>query len=123
MKRLIAILAALGICVALSAQQGNVTTRKYRFSDFTDKITKVVMTGGEILDGALRQEVVDGWTVSPFEFCSAAEYESLKRSDAYYFLLVTAGMASAVIEGISVFFRQNAQRKSIGAVDNLFGIS
>jgi hypothetical protein len=93
MKRLIAFLAALGICVALSAQQGNVTTRKYRFSDFTDKITKVVMTGGEILDGALRQEVVDGWTVSPFEFCSAAEYESLKRSDAYYFLLVTAGMA------------------------------
>ena len=94
MKRLITLLAALSICAALSAQQvSKVTTRKYRFSDFTDKITKVVMAGGEILDGALRQEVVDGWTASPFEFCSAAEYETLKKSDAYYFLLVTAGKA------------------------------
>ena len=93
MKRLITLLAALGICAALNAQQGNVTTRKYRFADFTDKITKVVMSGGEILDGALRQEVVDGWTASPFEFCPAEEYETLKKSDAYYFLLVTAGKA------------------------------
>ena len=93
MKRLITLLAALGICVAMQAQQANVTTRKYRFSDFTDKITKVVMSGGDILDGALRQEVVDGWTASPFEFCSAAEYETLKKSNAYYFLLVTSGKA------------------------------
>ena len=36
---------------------------------------------------------MDLWTVSPFEFCSPAEYESLKKSDTYYFLLVTAGQA------------------------------
>jgi hypothetical protein len=51
------------------------------------------MSGNDLLDGALRQEVVDLWTVSPFEFCSPAEYESLKKSDAWYFLLVTAGQA------------------------------
>ena len=61
MKRLILILSVLLTGTAAFAQQGNVTTRKYRFSDFTDKITKVVMSGGDILDAALRQEVVDRW--------------------------------------------------------------
>lgn len=93
MKRLTLILAVLGICTAAFAQQGKVTTRKYKFSDFTDKITKVVMSGGEVLDAALRQEVVDRWTASPFEFCSLEDYQSLKGSDDYYFLLVTAGRA------------------------------
>ena len=51
------------------------------------------MSGNEVLDGALRQEVVDLWTLSPFEFCSMTEYEFLKKSDTYYFLLVTAGRA------------------------------
>ena len=92
MKRLISLTALLLMSAALFAQ-GKVTTRKHLFADFTDKITKVVMSGNEILDGALRQEVVDLWTVSPFEFCPMTEYESLKKSDTYYFLLVTAGRA------------------------------
>ena len=93
MKRLTVILAVLWIGTAALAQQGKVTTRKFKFSDFSDKITKVVMNGGEILDAALRQEVVDRWTASPFEFCSLEDYEALKGSDEYYFLLVTAGRA------------------------------
>ena len=92
MKRLTIFFALLAVSTALFAQ-GKVTTRKHLFADFTDKITKVVMSGNEILDGALRQEVVDLWTLSPFEFCSMAEYESLKKSDTYYFLLMTAGQA------------------------------
>ena len=92
MKRLTLFLTLLCTGMVLFAQ-GKVTTRKHLFADFSDKITKVVMSGNEILDGALRQEVVDLWTVSPFEFCSPAEYESLKKSDTYYFLLVTAGQA------------------------------
>ena len=92
MKRLITLIALLCVSAALFAQ-GRVTTRKYLFSDFTNKITKVVMSGGEVIDSALRQEVVDRWTASPFEFCTLAEYETLKKSDTYYFLLVTAGQA------------------------------
>ena len=92
MKRLITLTALLCVSAALFAQ-GKVTTRKHLFADFSDKITKVVMSGNEVLDGALRQEVVDLWTLSPFEFCSMAEYESLKKSDTYYFLLITAGQA------------------------------
>ena len=92
MKRLILFFTLLCVSAALFAQ-GKVTTRKHLFADFSDKITKVVMSGNEILDGALRQEVVDLWTLSPFEFCSMSEYESLKKSDTYYFLLITAGQA------------------------------
>ena len=92
MKRLTTLFTLL--CVGLSLfAQGKVTTRKHMFADFSDKITKVVMCGNEVLDGALRQEVVDIWTASPFEFCSMAEYESLKKSDKYYFLVITAGQA------------------------------
>ena len=92
MKRLTLLTALLCVSAALFAQ-GKVTTRKHLFADFSDKITKVVMSGNDVLDGALRQDVVDLWTLSPFEFCSLAEYESLKKSDTYYFLLVTAGRA------------------------------
>ena len=92
MKRLIT-LFFLSLAAASLFAQGKVTTRKYLFSDFQDKITKVVMSGNDVLDGALRQAVVDLWTASPFEFCSMAEYESLKKSDTYYFLLMTAGQA------------------------------
>ena len=92
MKRLTTFILLLCVSASLFAQ-GKVTTRKHLFADFTDKITKVVMSGNDVLDGALRQEVVDLWTVSPFEFCPMSEYESLKKSDKYYFLLVTAGQA------------------------------
>ena len=102
MKRLITLLALLCVSAALLAQ-GKVTTRKHLFADFSDKITKVVMSGNDILDGALRQEVVDLWTLSPFEFCSMAEYESLKKSDTYYFLLVTAGRAKGEEEAMVRF--------------------
>ena len=105
MKRLIAFTALFLVTASLFAQ-GKVTTRKHLFADFTDKITKVVMSGNDLLDGALRQEVVDLWTVSPFEFCSPAEYESLKKSDAWYFLLVTAGQAKGEEEPMVRFLTQ-----------------
>ena len=92
MKRLTTLFLLILTSVSLFAQ-GKVTTRKHLFADFDDKITKVVMSGNDILDGALRQAVVDLWTASPFEFCPMAEYQSLKKSDTYYFLLVTAGQA------------------------------
>ena len=102
MKRTITLLALLFVSATLLAQ-GKVTTRKHLFADFSDKITKVVMSGNDVLDGALRQEVVDLWTLSPFEFCSLAEYESLKKSDTYYFLLVTAGRAKGEEEAMVRF--------------------
>ena len=86
MKRIITIVLALA--TGLSALgQGTVTTKKYRLSDFSDKTTKVVLSGDGLLDGALRQEILNYWTLSAFEFCSVDEFEALKTQDLYYFLV------------------------------------
>lgn len=89
MKKVIITLAFVLCSLALMAQ-GRVSTKKYILNDFQDKITKVVLPGSDLLDGALRQEVVTNWTISPFEFCTTAEFEKLKKSSSYYFLLTTS---------------------------------
>ena len=66
-KIFLTLLVALSTVVTLSAQ-GRVSTKKYIISDFTDKITKVVLPGSNVLDGAIRQAVVSSWTLSPFVF-------------------------------------------------------
>lgn len=85
-KRLSAILIALAASFTLFAQ-GRVTTRKYRIADFQDKMTKVVLSQDEMLAQALRQEVINNWTSTVFEFCSLEQFETLKTNDNYYFLI------------------------------------
>lgn len=69
------------------AKQAKIQTRKVRLSDFTTKTTKVVLAGSEMFNNALQEEMARRWLVSPYEFCSIAEYESLKNKPDYYFLL------------------------------------
>ena len=88
MKKLILSIIAILMGIILLAQ-GRVSTRKYRLADFPDKVTQVVLYGSELLQGALRQEVVDKWTASPFEFCTIDEFEERMTDDRYYFLIVT----------------------------------
>ena len=73
----------------MASAQGKITTKKYRISDFRDKVTKVVLTGNEVMDSALKQEIITRWSASPYEFATAEEFEALKGSDAFYFLLIT----------------------------------
>lgn len=90
MKRIILSVA----CVLLSLSvwgQAQIDTKKMKISDFTQKITKVVLTGNMFYDGALKNEVTAKWNVSPFEFCTMNEYESIKCNDNYYFLLTAHG--------------------------------
>jgi hypothetical protein len=89
MKKVIFTVAFILSGLVLMAQ-GRVSTRSYILNDFQDKITKVVLPGSDLLDGALRQEVVTGWTLSPFEFCTTSEFEKLKKKPDYYFLLTTS---------------------------------
>lgn len=87
------ILTVLTLCLiaALSAMaQGRVETRSYILSDFQDKVTKVVLPEDAFLQSALRQEVVNIWNASAFEFCTQKEFEALKGSKDYYFLTVQA---------------------------------
>lgn len=71
--------------------QAQITTRREKIKDFTSKTTKVVMSGDEILDEALREAVTTSWSLSPYEFCSKDEFNALKTNAGHYFLLVVKG--------------------------------
>ncbi len=90
MKKFIAILAALMLPLMVWGQV-QIDTKKMKISDFTEKVTKVVLTGNPIHDGSMKRAITSKWHVSPFEFCTLSEYESLKSDDSYYFLLTTKG--------------------------------
>lgn len=90
MKKFSAFAAAL-LFPLLVFGQAQIDTKKVKIGDFNQKITKVVLTGNPFHDGCLKSDIAAKWNASPFEFCTMEEYESLKSSDAYYFLLTTKG--------------------------------
>lgn len=94
MKRSFQILACAiaGLLLATDALgQAQITTRREKLKDFTSKTTKVVLTGDEFLDEALKESVASTWTVSPYEFCTNEEFQGIKTNDNFYFLMVVKG--------------------------------
>ncbi|MEE3463478.1 MAG: hypothetical protein VZQ27_04180 [Candidatus Cryptobacteroides sp.] len=89
MKRFLMIAAMLTLTVSAFAQ-AQFTTKKEKLSDFTRKTTKVVLPGPDFIDYALREAVRSVWTVSAYEYCTLEEFEALKKSSDYYFLIPTA---------------------------------
>ncbi len=88
----ISVLAIAGLLSATDAfGQAQITTRREKLKDFTSKTTKVVLSGDGFLDEALKESVAATWTVSPYEFCTNEEFQSLKTSDNFYFLMVVKG--------------------------------
>ncbi len=95
MKRTLTIiilaLVAMTIIPADLFGQAQIYTRKEKLKDITTKTVKVVMTGDEILDEALKQSVTSTWTMSPFEFCTQEEFNKIKSDSKFYFLIVVKG--------------------------------
>ncbi len=94
MRRFILILALAiaGLLLTTDALgQAQITTRREKLKDFTSKTTKVVLTGDEFLDEAVKESVAATWTVSPYEFCSNEEFQNLKGNADFYFLMVVKG--------------------------------
>ncbi|MCQ2142247.1 MAG: hypothetical protein MJY83_07870 [Bacteroidales bacterium] len=94
MKRIIQIISILVLMVLAPASlsaQGQIHTKKYRLSDFTAKTTKVVLGGVPMIDDAIREEVQSRWRLSPYEFCTVEQYEKIKESSQYYFLICSKG--------------------------------
>lgn len=84
--RILAALAAFAISVGAFAQ-AQITTKKEKVGDFTLKTMKVVLSGNAFADQAIREAMNNTWSLSPFEFCSFDEFNSLKTSDEYYFMI------------------------------------
>ena len=86
MKKFYILLIAIVLIPAICSAQAKVYTKKVKLSDFPTKTTKVVLTGNDMLDNPLKNEVARRWHISPYEFCTIAEYDSIKTSPDYYFL-------------------------------------
>ena len=91
MKKLLTAVALAAVCIAASAQ-GRINTKRFRIKDFPEKVTKIVIAGQDIMQSALSQEALDRWSVSAYELCTPEEFEALKTSSDYYFLLLTDGI-------------------------------
>ena len=98
MRKCWLILIMLVAGMVSAAGQGKIETKKFRLQALQEKITKVVMTGNDFRDGSIRQDVIAHWNISPFEFCTLDEFESLKKDGNWYFLVVTSGHFSGEIE-------------------------
>lgn len=89
MKKLLTILTVVLIPVIAGAQ-AQINTKKVKISDFTEKVTKIVLTGNDFFDLSLQDEVKARWRVSPYEFCTWEEFMNDRNSSDYYFLLTTS---------------------------------
>ena len=90
MKKLIILFTAL-IMPFMAGAQAQITTKKVKIEDFTQKVTKVVLSGNPFYETSFKDEIAARWRISPYEFCTLEEFESLKGNDSYYFLILTQG--------------------------------
>jgi hypothetical protein len=90
MKRIIALLITVSFC-CIAWGQAQINTKSVKISDFTQKTTKIVLTGNDFFDASLKDEVAAVWHISPYEFCTVEEFKTLKTDERFYFLLTTKG--------------------------------
>lgn len=103
--------------------QAQINTKKVKIGDFTQKITKVVLTGNMFYDSTLEDEIVSRWTVSPYEFCTLQEFESLKGSEEYYFLITTKGQFKKETEpGLQFLTLVKGGKKAETGIDDMLEI-
>lgn len=90
MKKIILLIASVLLPVLVSAQ-AQINTKKVKIEDFTEKTTKVVLTGNLFFDQVFKEEIRNRWRISPYEFCSLEEFGKLKTDGNYYFLMIVKG--------------------------------
>ena len=71
----------------IMSAQAQIVTKDAKIEDFQEKTTKIVLTGNEFFDSALSEEIRTRWNISPYEFCTLEDFNSLKESSDYYFLM------------------------------------
>ncbi len=89
-KKIIIFIAAV-LLPLFAGAQAQINTKKVKVGDFTEKVTKVVLNGNPLYDTILKEEITARWRISPYEFCTLEEFESLKANDQYYFLITATG--------------------------------
>ena len=122
MKKIIIMAASVLLSIAAWGQ-AQIDTKKVKIGDFNQKVTKVVLTGNPFHDGCLKSDVAAKWNASPFEFCTMEEYENLKSSDEYYFLLTTKGQFRKEAEpGLTFLTLVKGGKKAEDGIDEMLEI-
>lgn len=85
------ILLVSAMIPVLASAQAQINTKKMKIADFPQKVTKVVLPGNTFYDSAFQEDIAASWRVSPYEFCTLDEFETLKKDGKYYFLILTQG--------------------------------
>lgn len=85
------ILLVSAMMPVLASAQAQINTKKMKIADFPQKVTKVVLPGNTFYDSAFQEDIAASWRVSPYEFCTLDEFETLKKDGKYYFLILTQG--------------------------------
>jgi len=88
MKRYFLILSLLFICIC-GWGQAKIYTMKVRLEDFPVKTTRIVLSGNEVFDSALKKAVEQCWSISSYDFCSQKEYNKKANDNSLYFLRLT----------------------------------
>lgn len=88
MKKFI-LMSLLVLLPAIVRGQARMYTKKARLEDFSVRTTKVVADGESLLAITLREEIIRRWRISPYEFCTSTEYNSLKSDNSMFFLSFT----------------------------------
>jgi len=125
MKKLFAFILA-AIIPLMACAQGQITTKKFKISDFQTKNLKVILSGNPMLDLSLTASVKDRWHISPYEFSDSLGFESLKTNPNFYFLVPVQGKAKSEsapgIEFLTVVKGGPEASKSIGDMLELVSI-
>lgn len=122
MKKIIVLAVSL-LLPLMAFAQAQIDTKKIKIGDFTQKVTKVVLTGNMFYDGSLKNEIAAKWRVSPYEFCSAKEFETLKTDDNYYFLMLTQGQFRKEAEpGLMFLTLVKGGEKAAAGIDQMLEV-
>ena len=73
MRKIIIFIISLLLPMAAGAQ-AQINTKKVKISDFTQKITKVVLNGNAFFDTTFQEEITTRWRISPYEFCTLEDF-------------------------------------------------
>jgi hypothetical protein len=91
MRQIFLIIASLFLFTTISAQRV-IKEAKNNFNNFGTKVTKVVLPGTGLVDMSIIDAIKKGWKISPYEFCTPAEYDKIKEDTSFYFLMRTDGI-------------------------------
>ncbi len=123
MKKVI-LTGILAFAALFATAQAKLETKKFKISDLCERTMEIVLTGNPKVDAAYRDKVQDVWYISPYELCTAEQFEQRTKSKEYYFIVVTDNsFGKETSAGIKFLSMYKGDPKASGGVNGLYKIT